>query len=661
MLTLTGDEVRDSSLAAKRSLFLLSLFALLLVGILVAERSFYQAATEAVELRKERANQAHAAILLADEKLTMSALAYAGTADDAMRARYDANLPVIDKAIADAKRLVAPEIALRFDRETRVANDKLVALETQAFHYAERGDTNTARKIFKSADYKINKQILANGSEHMMEALYADIQANSDRVSLIRKTVLGFLSLVSIAVFVLLMRRVRSSLNSSEDAFFSAMAEMEASEKAAIATARRDAMVNLPNRISLLEALTYNLQTSQNVTLLYIDLDGFKTVNDTYGHETGDHLLQLVSRSFSEIVSASGFLARLGGDEFAILVSGADAEQTAAQICDEIHILFAKPFEIAGRIASIGASIGVAKTDDTSIDSTELMRRADVAMYEAKSAGRNRRCDFNIEIDRKRRNDFEVAAEMRTLIAHGNFEVAYQPIVESKSAKIQGVEVLARWPSSSSRKLAPDYFIKVAEEHGVIDDLGALIFDIACRDVVSVKGLRLAINVSPLQLNNPNFIKMLITTAQKHEFDLSRLDVELTENVLIKYPDHAKTVISAMKALGITVSLDDFGTGFASVGYLREFGFDNVKLDRSLTQAILTDLSTQQVVQGTILIANGLSATTVAEGVETLEESDVMRLLGCHQLQGYYYGRPAPLSRIEMISDFIGARSDIAA
>jgi EAL domain-containing protein (putative c-di-GMP-specific phosphodiesterase class I) len=152
-----------------------------------------------------------------------------------------------------------------------------------------------------------------------------------------------------------------------------------------------------------------------------------------------------------------------------------------------------------------------------------------------------------------------------------------------------------------------------------------------------------------------------VTTAQKHHFDLCRLDIELTENVLIKYPDRAKEVIAAMKALGITVSLDDFGTGFASVGYLREFGFDNVKLDQSLTQAILTDESAQQVVQGTIMIANGLSATTVAEGVETLEESDVMRLLGCQQLQGYYYGRPAALGNFGIGSDAEKKRSDLAA
>jgi EAL domain-containing protein (putative c-di-GMP-specific phosphodiesterase class I) len=164
--------------------------------------------------------------------------------------------------------------------------------------------------------------------------------------------------------------------------------------------------------------------------------------------------------------------------------------------------------------------------------------------------------------------------------------------------------------------------------------------------------------VSPLQLNNPNFVEMVVETAARSDFDLRRLDIELTENVLIRYPERAKTVITALQALGVTVSLDDFGTGFASVGYLREFGFDNVKLDQSLTQAILTDPAAQQVVQGTIMIANGLRATTVAEGVETVAESDVMRLLGCKQLQGFLYGRPAGLETFGIEVDQAFAESE---
>jgi EAL domain-containing protein (putative c-di-GMP-specific phosphodiesterase class I) len=187
----------------------------------------------------------------------------------------------------------------------------------------------------------------------------------------------------------------------------------------------------------------------------------------------------------------------------------------------------------------------------------------------------------------------------------------------------------------------------------LIDALGASILDRACHDIAPRKDIRLAVNISPLQLNNPAFVDSLVEIAARNGFPLDRLDIEITEHLLIKYPERAKMEIAQIQALGVTVSLDDFGTGFASVGYLRAFSFNSVKLDRSLSNAILNDESAQQVVQGTIMIAKGLSATTVAEGVETLAESDIMRLLGCKQLQGFYYGRPAALEDLPLFGDAV--------
>jgi diguanylate cyclase (GGDEF)-like protein len=650
MLDFEGDDVRRSSAAAKKSLWLLSFFSILFLITLAAERVFYQSETAKVAALTDTAKQSRAAILLADEKLTMSALAYAGTADERMRARYENSIPEIDAAIAQARSLVHPDVAARFDSETSVANDRLVALEALAFLKARRGQTAEARAVFDSDDYRANKVILAEGSEHMLAALNADVQKRADRLALIRRIMLSLLGFFGICAFTVLIRRVHYSLRRSESAFFSAMAEMEASEKAAMTSARSDAMVGLPNRLSLLEVLNGATKQGLPITLLYLDLDGFKSVNDTYGHETGDELLRAVSEVFRDIVGGDGFLSRLGGDEFAILLTGQSAADKAVTICKRIHTTFAEPFDIGGRIANVGASIGIASSHNQVIDPTELMRQADVAMYEAKANGRNLTREFDAELDQKRQNDFDVAASMRFLIASGNFEVAYQPIVDSGDGRILGVEALARWPSATGQDLKPDYFIRVAEEYGVIDDLGALILDIACRDLSAISSLRLAVNVSPLQLNNPNFVEMVVETAARSDFDLRRLDIELTENVLIRYP--------ALQALGVTVSLDDFGTGFASVGYLREFGFDNVKLDQSLTQAILTDPAAQQVVQGTIMIANGLRATTVAEGVETVAESDVMRLLGCKQLQGFLYGRPAGLETFGIEVDQAFAESE---
>ncbi len=654
MLNINDADVRGFSLAAKKSLLLLIICSMIFAGMLVGERAYFHSRIEAVSNAKLQANKASDTILLADEKLTMSALAYAGSADETMRTRYEDNLPVIDGAIADVKKMVSPHIAARFDAETRVANDRLVKMESMAFVYARNGNTQKARAIFDSPEYLANKASLANGSDKMLNALFYEIQVRSDQLDTNRRIVFFLMSLIAIIAFTVLVRRVRTSLNHSESAFFSAMAEMEASEKTAIETARRDALVGLPNRVFLVETISKKVAISQNITLLYLDLDGFKTVNDTYGHETGDELLQMVSRSLAKIVADAGILARLGGDEFAIMLCGNAALIQAENISEKIHQLFTKPFDINGRIANIGASIGIASMDDTANEPVELMRRADVAMYDAKHHGRNLTRHFNSDLDAAHRNDLDVAAEMRIMVANRQFDVAYQPIVDSKSSQVIGVEVLARWPANSECSFNPDYFIKIAEEQGIIDDLGALIFDLACADIAPMKQLRLAVNVSPLQLNHPEFLKNIIETARRHDFELNRLDIELTENVLIKYPERAKGIIAQLQSLGVTVSLDDFGTGFASVGYLREFGFDAVKLDQSLTQAVLSDPSAQMVAQGTILIANGLSASTVAEGIETVAESDVMRLLGCQKLQGFLYGRPASIEALLSLKDASG-------
>jgi diguanylate cyclase (GGDEF)-like protein len=643
MLEIDGDDVRKASVAAKKSLFMLCIFAILFAMILVAERGYYQSGMRNIAERESHANAANSAILLADEKLTMSALAYAGTADKSMRDRYDAALPEIDAAIASAKMLVTAAQSARFDRKTRRANDNLVSLETRAFELTAKGKNGEARAIFKSPDYIFNKTILAQGTQEMLASLDADIARETSSVDRARRIMLGLMSILATLAFAMLVQRVRMSLNRSETAFFSAMGEMEASEKDAIAKARRDAMVGLPNRVFLLEALQHELGFNRKLALMFIDLDGFKTVNDTYGHDAGDVLLQILSKAFSDIVGKRGLTARLGGDEFAILLTGNSCETDARVIAASINALCVSPFTMDGRVANVGASIGIALLPDHKVSADELMRRADVAMYEAKTSGRNMMRMFDPDLDDRRREDHDIAREMRELIRVGDFEVAYQPIVESQSARMIGVEVLARWPASSARDLIPDIFIKIAEEHGLIDALGALILDRACRDVAPREDVRLAVNISPLQLNNPAFVESLVEITGRNRFPLDRLDIELTENVLIKYPERAKLVISQIQALGVTVSLDDFGTGFASVGYLRAFSFNSVKLDRSLTNAILNDESAQQVVQGTIMIANGLSATTVAEGVETLAESDVMRLLGCKQLQGFYYGRPAAL------------------
>jgi EAL domain-containing protein (putative c-di-GMP-specific phosphodiesterase class I) len=265
-------------------------------------------------------------------------------------------------------------------------------------------------------------------------------------------------------------------------------------------------------------------------------------------------------------------------------------------------------------------------------------------MYDAKESGRNRWRRFDAALDVKRSEDVVIANDIRAFIDRGVFEVAYQPIVDSRSRTIIGVEALARWPKSSQRDIAPDHFILVAEEHGLIEGLGSLILQIACHGMAQYmarwQDLRLAVNISPSQINNPNFVADVNRIVSEHSIPLTRLDVEFTESVLIGNPKRAKEVVQELKDSGVTVTLDDFGRGYASVGCLREYAFDKIKLDRSLTRSISKNVAAQQIVHGTILIAKALSARIIAEGVESEEEAQLMRLAGCQQLQGYYFGQP---------------------
>ena len=427
-----------------------------------------------------------------------------------------------------------------------------------------------------------------------------------------------------------------------------AMNSMEAGERAAMLSARRDHLCGLPNRLFVQEELTEKLAAAKpgELALIYLDLDGFKAVNDDYGHEIGDHLICRIAEGLAQRLEGQGVVARTGGDEFAILMTGPEAGAAAEKIAGIIYAYLKDPFDVDGRMIAIGGSMGIATLGEQPLDAGELMRRADIAMYKAKDAGRNRWRRFDAELDARHFEDVAIAAELRGFIAAGVFDVAYQPMVDARSRRIVGVEALARWPKSSPRRLPPDRFIAVAEEHGLINGLGALIFEIACREMAQLPELHLAVNVSSLQLSNPAIVEEIKRIASRYHLDLKRLEIELTESVLIKNSTRAKKVIRELQDAGITVALDDFGTGYASVGYLREYGFDKIKLDRLLTQEIAKAPGLEQVVLGTIFIARGLSATVIAEGVETEEEAMLMVEAGCQQLQGYYFGRAESVAGI---------------
>lgn len=403
--------------------------------------------------------------------------------------------------------------------------------------------------------------------------------------------------------------------------------------------ATHDSLTGLLNRGGLLEMLASPTCAGEDanatVTLHLIDLDGFKAVNDAWGHAIGDELLKLVSQRLQAVHSEAAFAARLGGDEFALLQIGPSTPET---ISSEIVTVLAKPFVIGGRTIEIGGSVGQC-SHRPSLDPLELVRRADMALYKAKQAGKGRAFAYAPDLDAEREELACLEGQLRRAIADDAIKPVFQPLVSVASQKICGVEALARWHSPAGF-VAPDVFIPLAERSGLIDDLGMKILTSSILAASGWKELSLSVNISPIQLCNPNFVDDVTNLLAKENFDPHRLTLEITEGVLISNPDQARRAINALKERGIRFALDDFGCGFASIGALRQFGFDRMKLDRSLVWGLDDEGRGSGILKATIALAAALNIPVTAEGIETESQAKALGAAGCDQLQGYLVGKP---------------------
>lgn len=405
--------------------------------------------------------------------------------------------------------------------------------------------------------------------------------------------------------------------------------------------ATHDSLSGFLNRLGLIEELQRLLRdTSEHlpIHLHLVDLDGFKPVNDAWGHAVGDRLLVLVSKGLSAAHPELRSLARIGGDEFALVQIGrTPPERIASAILD----VFRRPFQIDGRTIEVGASIGIADGDGLqgAEDPHELLRRADVALYEAKASGRGRLFVYDNALDRERERVSELESELRRAIAEGAIEPLFQPLVSAATGALSGVEALARW-RRKGMDISPEVFIPLAEKSGLIDPLGFLMLRKAVRAMKRWPSLTLSVNVSPLQLCNPGFATEVMALLEEEDFEPLRLVLEITEGVLISNPDQAKRAIDALKEAGVRFALDDFGCGYASIGALRQFGFDRMKIDRSLVIAADHDEAGVEVLKATIALAAALGIPVTAEGIETGRQAAVLREAGCDMLQGYLIGKP---------------------
>ncbi|WOZ75458.1 putative bifunctional diguanylate cyclase/phosphodiesterase [Kosakonia sacchari] len=419
-------------------------------------------------------------------------------------------------------------------------------------------------------------------------------------------------------------------------------------EKLARKIALTDWLSRLPNRRALIEHLD-NLSAMgdpEMISVVFIDLDGFKDVNDIYGHDVGDRLIVTIADTLRQKVPTGGMLARMGGDEFAMTLSGPWSLEKADDFAHNVLRYLEMPVRIGKRTIHIGASIGVASGTLLECSSSELFRRADIAMYHSKITGKARMTHYDAELNSARERQLIIENDIRDGLERDEFDVWYQPIVDAQSQMMIGVEALARWPRRPDGELRPDDFIPVAETSGLIYALGQFVLRRACSDLQQLNHLKLSVNISPAQFRDPEFEDKVARVLETCLFPAHRLQLEVTETYVLENPERARSAIANLKALGTAVALDDFGTGYSSIGYLRRFNFDTIKIDKSLAGLVDDDEQASALVSGTIRIASALGMQVVAEGVENEKQMKLLRLAGCDQLQGYYFSEPMPLKDI---------------
>jgi diguanylate cyclase (GGDEF)-like protein len=415
--------------------------------------------------------------------------------------------------------------------------------------------------------------------------------------------------------------------------------------------ALHDPLCGLPNRVFFSEQLEVMIAQVRRggppAAVLYLDLDHFKDVNDTLGHSIGDELIRSVTQRLRHTLRSDDIVARLGGDEFAVITTATSDHAMLHTIARRIISSLCAPYSIKGNTIVIGASIGIATIEQDSEDrAADIMRYADMALFRAKSEGRNRACIYDsvMNADLSRRKQLE--KDLRDAIENDQLHVAYQPIVNASGEKIVGVEALARWSHPERGFISPVEFIPLAEHSGLIIELGEWVLRQACRDGKAWPELSVAVNVSPVQFRQIDFVEAVERILAETEFDPNRLELELTESTLIGNVEIAETAMLQLKTLGVRLALDDFGTGYSSLHYLRRFPFDKLKIDRSFVLSIEKTADAAAIVHAIVSLGRGLGMKVTAEGVENAEQHLFLRAAGVHYMQGFRFGKPCSAAEI---------------
>jgi len=416
-----------------------------------------------------------------------------------------------------------------------------------------------------------------------------------------------------------------------------------------------DTLTLLPNRFLSLDRLSQLINEAQRknekIAILFLDLDDFKKVNDTLGHEIGDKLLIEAANRLNQIVRKEDTVGRLGGDEFIVLLRGINEDHNSLFIAENLLKFFREPFKIDGRELMLTLSIGIAIYPDNGNSASDLLRNADTAMYQAKALGRNTYSFFTKEMNVSMLRRLEIEEQMHGALERNEFEVYYQTQFDVRNNKIIGAEALLRWHNTTLGNIGPDEFIPVAEHTGLIVPIGEFVVKQALNFLSEWQNLhqkeyKVAVNLSPRQFRDTELISFIQKSLSDANIKASSLELEITEGVLMIGQSYIDDALVKLNKLGIILSMDDFGTGYSSLSYLRQYSFDVLKIDRSFIQGIPNNREDGELCNAIIAMGQSLGLKIVAEGVETKEQVELLSTLGCDYLQGYYFSKPIPAKEL---------------
>jgi diguanylate cyclase (GGDEF)-like protein len=417
--------------------------------------------------------------------------------------------------------------------------------------------------------------------------------------------------------------------------------------------AHYDGLTDLPNRVLFrerLEQAVKAVQPGEQLAVLYIDIDEFKSVNDALGHPIGDELLKGVAGRLRGCLKATDVAARLGGDEFAVIQTGIRNQSETTRLVDEIHSTIRQPFECMGHLITTDASIGIALAPDDGLDLDQLLRNADLALYGAKGDGRRTYRFFEAGMEARATARRSLELELRQAINDGALETYYQPVVNLEDGNISSCEALLRWRHPERGMISPAEFIPIAEDSGLINQLGQWVLNTACAEAAKwPDDVRVAVNVSPVQFRTQTLALNVAAALSAHGLAASRLELEITEAVLIRDVEAALDMLHQLRKLGVRIALDDFGTGYSSLSYLQRFPFDKIKIDRAFIRDIASAGTSSSIVQAVVNIAAASDMTTTAEGVETAQQRNLLHILGCDEMQGYLFSPAIPAAEVRRL------------